>query len=273
MFSEDGAHLAYRAKRGERVLVVVDEAEGPLFDEADRPILSPPDGRRVAYAARTGEAWFVVVGEERWGPYGAVGFGAFSDDGAHVAFAVERGGKWHNLVDGDLGPALDGILRGTPHFRPGSDAIAYGAHEGNDDFLVMDGERTPVYDGFGDGHPLFSPDGASYAYMAGRGDETYVCLNGDVSGPYRSIVAGVEGFGPTGVFFCAAETDSGAIGVVDGHETSVYDQILPCGPEFTPDGGVRFLAVKEGVGVYVVTARPKSAATAVTSAPSTSAQR
>src|SRR6516164_8307620 len=81
-FSPDSKRVAYRAVRGDRMLVVVDGQEGPQYDaigEGD-PIFSP-DSKRVAYIAKRESKVFVVV-------------------------------------DGTEGKEYAGIVKGTPVFSP-----------------------------------------------------------------------------------------------------------------------------------------------------------
>lgn len=57
----NGRHLAYRARRGDGWVVVVDGTAGALFDEVWPPRISP-DGKQLGYGARKGrELWWHVV--------------------------------------------------------------------------------------------------------------------------------------------------------------------------------------------------------------------
>lgn len=61
-----------------------------------------PDGKRVAYAARRGKAVVVVVDAAESGPYEKVAprTPVFSPDGRHAAWAASVGGQWRIFVDG-----------------------------------------------------------------------------------------------------------------------------------------------------------------------------
>lgn len=61
VFSPAGNHLAYRARRGLRWLIVVDGQQSEVYDEVGPPSFSA-DGTRVAFGARKGrELWWKVM--------------------------------------------------------------------------------------------------------------------------------------------------------------------------------------------------------------------
>ena len=61
VFSPSGDHLAYRARRGLRWLIVVDGQQSEVYDEVGPPSFSA-DGTRVAFGARKGrELWWKVM--------------------------------------------------------------------------------------------------------------------------------------------------------------------------------------------------------------------
>jgi len=136
-FSPDGKRLAYRAHRGGKVLIVVGEAEGELFDDASQQVFGP-DGRSVAYTARDGQSDFLVLDgrrgpafEQVWGP-------VFSPDGKAVAYKAS-------------GP--------------------YSAAKGLKEFIVAGAARGDEYDRVWE--PVFSPDGRRAAYLALKGREVW----------------------------------------------------------------------------------------------------
>lgn len=53
VFSPSGDHLAYRARRGLRYMIVVGETRSEVYDEVSPPVFSP-DGTKVAFGARRG---------------------------------------------------------------------------------------------------------------------------------------------------------------------------------------------------------------------------
>ena len=51
LYSKDGHHYVYAARKGEKWFVVVNGKEGPAFDRVVLPVFSP-DGKRLVYRAR-----------------------------------------------------------------------------------------------------------------------------------------------------------------------------------------------------------------------------
>ncbi len=99
--SADGRHHAYVAiKAGgeERMRIVVDGNEGPLFDKIVSPIFSP-DGRLLVYRARDDGKRFLVVSDmkgkvvSRHKDYRMVFQPAFTADGKSVAYGVLDGNE------------------------------------------------------------------------------------------------------------------------------------------------------------------------------------
>lgn len=99
--SRDGRHHAYVAiKAGgeERMSIVVDGHEGPLFDKIVSPAFSP-DGRLLVYRARQGGKRFLVVSDlkgkiiRQHKDYGLVFPPVFVDNGASVAYGVLDGSE------------------------------------------------------------------------------------------------------------------------------------------------------------------------------------
>ncbi|MGD0463919.1 MAG: hypothetical protein ABSB74_15655, partial [Tepidisphaeraceae bacterium] len=55
VFSRDGRHFAYVARRDQMLCVVVDGQAGAEYDDiGEDSVIFSPDGKRVAYAAKTG---------------------------------------------------------------------------------------------------------------------------------------------------------------------------------------------------------------------------
>lgn len=93
VFSPDGSRLAYIARQGARVLLVVDnkgvEIEPDSIKRAGVFRFSP-DGSQYAMIvvnARKGEAWVVANGVKN-GPYGSASEITFSADGKHLGYML-----------------------------------------------------------------------------------------------------------------------------------------------------------------------------------------
>jgi hypothetical protein len=132
--------VAYGASNGGWWVVVVDgRATGRWEGVAD--VRFSPDGGRLAHVAELGKRWSVVVVDEGSpGPWLDAVLDkslTFSADGQHVAWAGLVRGKSVVVVDGEPGPAWDGV--GALAFA--GDRPVYSARRGQDVFLV-DGGAT-----------------------------------------------------------------------------------------------------------------------------------
>ncbi len=96
--SRDGKSFAYAASRGGSWFVVVNEAEGPMFDRVVTPKFSP-DGKYLVYRARQAGRRFVVVADKtgktiKTHPaYEQVFDVQFTADGKSVAYGVKDGNR------------------------------------------------------------------------------------------------------------------------------------------------------------------------------------
>lgn len=95
-FSPDGSRWAYVAEEQGRSLIVVDGAEGPVFDRAVTPRFSP-DGSFLVYRARQDGKRFVVVAHSdgkvirRLADHELVFPVTFTPDGKSMAYGVKDG--------------------------------------------------------------------------------------------------------------------------------------------------------------------------------------
>ncbi len=87
---------------------------GPEYDGL-AGLLFSPDGWRVAYRARREDRWLVIVDGVEGQEYDGISDGApvFSPDGNHVAFLAEREGRWLAVVDGVERKEYDGYVLGS----------------------------------------------------------------------------------------------------------------------------------------------------------------
>jgi len=104
------ARVAYGDKNGYpyKWLVIVDGQAGPEYDAIETPVFSP-DGKHVAYWAKKGDKSFIVVDGQVGAEYDYVGDIVFSSDGKRMAYEVEKGDKRFVIVDGKAKPEYDGI--------------------------------------------------------------------------------------------------------------------------------------------------------------------
>lgn len=229
---------------------VIDRVKGPRFD-AIWPFVFSEDGKRVGYKARAGDKYVVVVDGEAGPDYDGISDDdpVFSRDGKHVAYMAKKGGMWRLVLDGREDSQLwDQIGAGSPVFGPDSTRTAYsaaiGEWEGGDHFAVIDGVRGPRFDAV---WPfVFSQDGKRVAYKAQSGDKYVVVVDGEVGPEYDGIQGPV--FSPDGkrVGYTARAGDKHIV-VVDGEPGPRYDSIAKNNPIFSPDGRhVAYKAKKDG---------------------------
>ena len=96
VFSPDGKHVAYLARKGPRWLMVVDGQAAPQWDRIaeDRPVFSP-DGKHMAYSAWKGKKCRVVLDGVMVGPeYDAIGSLVFTPGGALEHLATKDSALW-----------------------------------------------------------------------------------------------------------------------------------------------------------------------------------
>jgi hypothetical protein len=98
VYSADGRHHAYAARKGPRWFLVLDGKEGPAFDRVVTPVFSA-DGRAVAYRVRKDGARFVVVADVATGtisvhpPHEQVFPVVFTAGGKSIAYGVKDGAR------------------------------------------------------------------------------------------------------------------------------------------------------------------------------------
>jgi hypothetical protein len=195
--SGDGDHLALVTPKGSRQVVMIDGAEGPLFDEipAQTVVQFSPSGGRSGYVGRRGgELIAVVDGKEAGpiatattspgGPYAPPGWDFFFNrDGSHLAYGVMTGpGVWTMSIDGVKGPPFAAI-----DFKQvvvtGKRVIYVAQSPDRKWHLVADGKVSPPYDAIQS--LLVTSDGMHYAFVGTR--------NGAVTNTMVAVTDGVEG--------------------------------------------------------------------------------
>ncbi|HKV38322.1 MAG TPA: zinc ribbon domain-containing protein [Blastocatellia bacterium] len=178
--SPDTTKLAYRAKDGDKWLIVEDGTKGPRFDNVGPPVFSP-DGKQLVYVVNQGGKSSLIVNgreEDQFDVRGVVVL--FSPDGGKMAFVATAGGKDFVVVNGTkVTPDYDSIPSDAlPALAFSADGgqMAYAATQGGKSFVVSAGERGPEFDWVG--RPALSRDGGTVAYGAAIGTQNYVVVNG-----------------------------------------------------------------------------------------------
>jgi len=281
VFSPDGRHFAYGAQTGDLDLtpeakstwaVVVDNKQGPQYDQVDNIIFSP-DGKHVAYRAKKNGKWMLVVDGKSSQEHDALmledgkssqehdallgGFPVFSPDNSRIAYGFKDGSAWkvsvevlgdnshkNEMLSGILGGEYDKV--GTVTFSPDGKHLAFAGINGKKKTVVVDGKNGPEQD-FID-HIFFSPDGQHLAYEAGKflpdkDDEWFMVIDGQPRPVRDSLVRGS--------FLFSKDSKHGAYiisngklqqVVVDGQASSGYKSICHLLP--TGDNGFESIVIK-----------------------------
>ncbi len=164
-YAPDGK-LVYAGRMSEgNVVVYVDGAPGPSFDDIVSPIGISGDGKHIAYIGKKGDS-FVEVRDQVLGPgfpgkreTSFVGLLAINKDGSHLAYEIVRGGSSFKegrttralrrmVIDRNAAQEYDAL--GMGNFVFSADAQhhfyeVYGA-SGNRDRVIFDGMESKLYD-------------------------------------------------------------------------------------------------------------------------------
>ncbi len=114
VFSPDGKLLAHVAAANGAAWVVVNGTAGPHYAEVagGGPVFSP-DGQHIAYAAKKGETWCIMLdGSEQQTHYSSLSSVLFSPDGNHLAYIAGQGERSVVVANGIRGPECDRIVSG-----------------------------------------------------------------------------------------------------------------------------------------------------------------
>jgi Tol biopolymer transport system component len=225
-FSPDSQRLAYVARHGRKLLVVVDGQEGSEHDGiADQCLVFSPNSQRVAYMAFSfANKWQMIVDGVEGKKYDCMGEGLpfFSADSQRLAYVAEQDGKQFVVVDGEEAKSYGYVFALSVFFSPDSKRLAYAvAGEANlfgenvtvepstyasfsngwnfaqsRQSVVVDGSEGKPYDGIvpvgadEKSHVLslfFSPDSRCLAYVAEQGGKKFLVVDGVQGKPYDEI--------------------------------------------------------------------------------------
>jgi Tol biopolymer transport system component len=220
-----------------KVVVVTDGVRSEPYDDFGfASLVFSGDGKHVGYTARRGDQWMATVDGVKGKAYPAKAAGSlrFSPDGKRVFFVLVREAT-HAVVDDKLSPGYDGIGDRAIVFSPDGKRLAYVAIRDGKQFVVVDGVEQKAYDGI-DGETLFfSSDGKRLAYVATLSKKQFVVLDGVEGKHHDKVLALGVGFSPDGKrFHYAAETAGKTVVVSDGKEGKEYEKVARL--QFSSDG-------------------------------------
>ncbi|MBI3607936.1 MAG: PD40 domain-containing protein [Nitrospirae bacterium] len=250
--SVDGRRIAYKAKHGDKFLVVVDGISGREYDWLMDPPKFSRDGTRYMYPAFRGkkQQHVMVVDGVESEEFDHLGLSFhFTDDNRPAYVGVrEIESPLHPpaATDGkvpEFERETEGITMNERVYRYGETGGHYStlvARPGRRLILIRDGISSPAYDEIG--WIDFSPDGRRLAYSARQGTTWRVIVDGAAVGNYELVIpfAGVEHpafFSPDGRRIAYAAKRGGKwLAVIDGEEGPAYDFIDAFGGRFSSDG-------------------------------------
>ncbi len=250
--SVDGRRIAYKAKHGDKLLVVVDGIPGREYDWLMDPPKFSRDGRRYMYPAFRGkkQQHVMVVDGVESEDFDHLGLSYYFTDDNRPAYVgvreIESPLHPPAATDGKV-PEFEretaGITMNERVYRYGDTGGHYStwvARPGRRLILIRDGIPSPEYDEIG--WIDFSPDGRRLAYSARQGATWRVIVDGAALGNYELVIpfAGVEHhafFSPDGRRIAYAAKRGGKwLAVIDGEEGPAYDFIDAFGGRFSSDG-------------------------------------
>ena len=192
------AYAATRSSgRNPKWFAVIDGEEGPSYEAVDGLVFSP-NGEHVAYRARrAADEWVVVLDGEEQASFGSVSDPKFSADSNHLIYTAHREREMAYeerfvVIDGESVSDTDVshhfINDPAPVvFNPRDNSFAYVAQvELIRQRVVAGSIAGKTYDSVG--IPMYSSDGATLTYSAVKdrdSDEWFVVVNEKEYGPYH----------------------------------------------------------------------------------------
>ncbi len=267
-FTGDSAHCVYVVQQGKGMLAVIDGKEGQTYSEIlNSAVLTSLAGARTAYVGKPdgGAGYFTVIDGQETGPFEQVGFVHLSDDGKHVALALQKEGRDFVQIDGVAGKSFEHVIAGSFHWNSDGSRHVYAVASAGKQSMVIDGVEGPAYASVGPA--VFSADGKRVAYVAERsmlvldgreqkrydkiatesirfsreggrvaylastleksgGEKLYFIVDGQPKGPFEGVVRSSFIFSPDGRHTaCIVMRDRRQVAVVDGVEGKPYDDV------------------------------------------------
>lgn len=121
-FSPDISRVAYRAEKGPKAFIVIDNKKGQEFDKVRRAFFSP-DGTHMAYAAKDGDKAFLILDEQKNTAFDFVDDPVFSPDGGKLAYRAKQGNKFMVILNNNAMPDFEMV--DSPTFSPDGSKVAF----------------------------------------------------------------------------------------------------------------------------------------------------
>jgi hypothetical protein len=259
VFSAAGQRIAYEAKRGDKWHVVADGVEGKPFESVTALRFSFDN--RLVYEGKRGNLWFVVSDGVETPREGYRGPARSGGQGRREVFKFHRSDKWHVVTDGALSSPYDSLGNNVELSEDGQH-VHYRAESGGKQFVVLDGKDGQKYDSIEENSYKISPDGKRAAYLARdfeRLGQKYVAVvDGKESKPHDHISEPMFSPDSRRVAYVAStfkperQRVAHEVAIIDGIEGERFDRVGPYF-YFSPNGGrVAYIAERNGKSVLVV---------------------
>jgi len=174
-FSPDGVSLAYLARKGKAIYLVMDGKE-ELVNSFAMQLIVNPDRKSVGMIQEEANGVRfrqVFVPRAVSKLYDEIAEPVYSRDGSQHAFMARKGKNWCAVVNGMEGPAFDRVV--TPLFSFDGSRIVYRARKDGKRFVVVadaKGQTIRQHPGYEQvSSPVFSPDGMSVGYGVKDGNK------------------------------------------------------------------------------------------------------
>jgi len=172
--SDDGAHLAYLARRDKTVLLVKNGVELPFPDHEMRSqTLIAKNGRAFNAAVTRGRFSPIMDGKNQGDSYDGIKDPVLSADGSQFAFVARNGDKHFIVINNSSGPQYDMVV--SPLFSPDGSRLIYRARQDGKRFVVVADSKGATVEQQADydtvWQPVITGDGKSIQYSCKNGKE------------------------------------------------------------------------------------------------------
>jgi len=259
----DLKHIAYLAKDGDRLFVVVDHREEPAIARiAYDTIRLSNDGSRVAYAINThsgGYREWIADGQKLAESHFMREL-AFSPDGKRLAYHVTTGkGQTRLYLDGKVVASYEMASLRHLTFSPDSQRLLY-VLEKQGTCAVVDGREGPVFERIKWNYPgwdqvfFFSPDHKRVAYVGQREGMDTLVVDQSPGEPLQGAqILGMK-FSPDSrhLAVMAGGPNQKWFVILDGTPTTPRGHVIFNRMTFSPDGRYLAYVTRTGDGWTVV---------------------
>ena len=155
-----------RERGGVQCVRVASRLDGCYPGVGSRELIFSPDSRHLAYPVERSGRWSVVRDGRPGREWDGVAELVFSPENGRLAYAALDGAAWRVVVDERPGEPFDSLVAGSLAFDATGRRFVYAAVRAGLVHAVIDGGTGPGYDAVGS--LRFSPSGSRCAYVARR---------------------------------------------------------------------------------------------------------